>query len=56
MIKLKNPRSLIYAQYQVCEIDPCEEEAAKIWASSESRIVELCEKHYKQLTSQGNIS
>ncbi len=56
MIKLKDPRSLIYTTYQVCEIDPCVDEAEKIWASSESRIVELCEKHYKQLTSQGNVS
>ena len=49
MIKLKDPRALPYAGFQVCEIDPCSAEAEKIWASSETRIIDICTKHYDQI-------
>lgn len=49
MIKFKDPRTLIYLAFQVCEIDPCTQEATKIWASSESRIVDLCDLHYAEV-------
>ena len=52
MIKLKDPRALPYAGFQICEVDPCMEEAEKIWASSETRIIDICKKHYQQITSE----
>jgi len=48
MIKLKDLRSREYFAFQVCEANPCSHEATKIWASSESRIVDLCDLHYQK--------
>jgi len=48
MIKLKDHKALIYYSFQICEADPCQYEATKIWASSESRIVDLCDFHYEE--------
>lgn len=52
MIKLKDPRSLIYNAFQACEIDPCNNEAEKIWTDQEVRIIDVCGNHYKQLESE----
>jgi hypothetical protein len=49
VIKLKDPRSLPYTPYQVCEVDPCLEESVRVWASSETRIIDICKKHYEQV-------
>jgi hypothetical protein len=56
MIKLKDPKSLIYHAFQVCEVDPCDLESTHIWTDSEIRIIDICEKHYKQLQAQRYIS
>lgn len=56
MLRLKDPKSLIYFAFQVCEIVECKEEAEKIYATSESRIVDLCITHYNQIISQGFMS
>jgi hypothetical protein len=56
MLKLKDPRKLIYFAFQICEIEECKEEAERIYASSESRIIDLCQKHYNQITSEGSMS
>ena len=49
MIKFKDPRSLIYFAFQVCEVDPCDKEAEHIWANSETRIIDICNDHYTDL-------
>lgn len=50
MIKLKDRDFFIHSAFYVCEADPCEEEATKIWANSESRIIDLCDNHYSQVS------
>ena len=55
-MRLKDPKSLIYFAFQICEIEECQDEAEKIYASSESRIVDLCQNHYDKIISQGLIS
>ena len=32
-----------------CEEQSCQDESTQIWASSESRIVDLCDLHYSQV-------
>ena len=48
MIELKDPRKLPYAGFQICEEVNCKSESSKIWASSESKIVDLCDLHYME--------
>jgi hypothetical protein len=50
MIKLKDKESLSYSAFYVCEAEPCQEEATKIWATSESRIIDLCDLHYVEVS------
>lgn len=47
MIKLKNPGASIYAAFLSCEEESCKQESTRIWASSQTRIVDLCDEHYK---------
>lgn len=56
MLPLKNPKDLIYSAYQVCEVELCKKEAERIYASSESRIIDFCESHYNQIINQGDMS
>lgn len=46
MIKLKHPRSLIYSAFLQCQEESCTKESTRIWAGSETRIVDLCDEHY----------
>jgi len=55
MIKLKDPRALPYAGFQVCEVEDCKEESEKIWASSEIRIIDVCLNHYNQINNERYI-
>lgn len=52
MIKLKDPKKLMYFAFQICEEESCKEEATKIWADQEIRILDVCDKHYKQLEAE----
>ena len=56
MIKLKDPKDLIYSAFQVCEIEGCKKESEKIWASSETRIIDICKDHFNQIESEREIS
>ena len=56
MLPLKNSKDLIYSAFQVCEVELCKNEAEKIYASSESRIIDLCESHYDQIIRERFIS
>ena len=56
MIRLKDPRDKIYSAFHVCEVDKCTNEAEEIYASSESRIIDLCLQHYNQITNEGFMS
>jgi hypothetical protein len=47
MIVLKNTTSL---NLFICEEELCKDESTQIWASPESRIVDLCDLHYSQAT------
>jgi hypothetical protein len=46
MIKLKHTKNL---NLFICEEEFCHEESTKIWASSESRVVDLCDFHYSKV-------
>lgn len=56
MIRLKDPRTLIYSAWKVCEVEGCEEESTKIWASNESRIIDICSHHYEDIVNLGYLS
>jgi hypothetical protein len=56
VIKLKDPKDLIYSAFQVCEIEGCKKESEKIWASSEIRIVDICKEHFDQLQLERDIT
>jgi hypothetical protein len=55
MLKLKDRKSLIYNAFLICLIEECEEEALKLWPT-ETNIIDVCEKHFKQLDSERFIS
>jgi hypothetical protein len=50
MIKLKDKDFYLHSAFYGCEADPCLEEATRIWATSESRIIDLCDTHYDEVT------
>ena len=45
MITLKHTKNL---NLFICEEELCQDDATRVWASSESRIVDLCDLHYNQ--------
>jgi hypothetical protein len=45
MIVLKNTKNL---NLFICEEESCKDESTQVWASSESRIADLCDLHYSQ--------
>jgi hypothetical protein len=48
MIALKHTKNL---NFSICEEELCEDESTQVWASSESRIVDLCDLHYSKATN-----
>jgi hypothetical protein len=46
MIRLKAARGANNLNFNVCEEEFCEDDSTRIWASSETRIVDLCDMHY----------
>lgn len=34
----------------ICEEELCQDESTQIWSNSESRIVDLCDLHYSEVT------
>lgn len=51
MIKLKSRQDLIYANAMVCLVHECNEESTKLW-STETNVIDVCDKHYKQLEAE----
>ena len=51
MFRLKNRNALIYSTTLVCLIEDCREEASKLW-STETNIIDVCERHFKILESE----
>jgi hypothetical protein len=49
MFKLKDPRKLMLSAFHICEEEKCKEESTKIWTNHETRILDLCDKHYNEL-------
>jgi hypothetical protein len=47
MIVLKSIKNL---SMFICEEELCQEESTLVWANSESRIVDLCDLHYSEVT------
>jgi hypothetical protein len=45
MIALKSTKNL---NMLICEEELCQDDSTRVWASSESRIVDLCDLHYSQ--------
>lgn len=55
MIRLKSRDAIIYSAFLVCLIEKCEEEATKLW-STETNVIDVCQKHHDQLMSEAFIS
>ena len=51
MIKLKNKNKIIYSAFMVCLVDECNNEATHLW-STETNVIDICEKHYKILEAE----
>lgn len=51
MLKIKDRNALIYSAILVCLIEGCEEEGSKLW-STETNIIDVCERHFKILESE----
>ena len=47
MIVLKSIKNL---SMFICEEELCQDESTHVWANSESRIVDLCDLHYSEVT------
>jgi hypothetical protein len=37
----------MYSAFLHCEEESCKKESTRIWASSQTRIVDLCDDHFK---------
>jgi hypothetical protein len=48
MLKLKNRQDIIYTALMVCLVHECNNEATDLW-STESNLIDVCNKHYKIL-------
>jgi hypothetical protein len=48
MITLKSTNNI---NMFMCEEELCEEDSTRIWASSQTRIADLCDFHYSQATA-----
>ncbi len=48
MIRLKPARGTNNLNFNICEEELCEDDSSKIWASPETRIVDLCDFHYSE--------
>jgi len=48
MIRLKSAKGPNNLNANVCEEEFCEDESTRIWASFESRIVDLCDLHHAE--------
>lgn len=55
MLKLKTRNQTIYSAYMICLIEGCENEAEKLW-STETNVIDVCEKHYKILQTESYIT
>ena len=51
-MKFKDLRNLEFSAFYVCQEYNCKLEATKIWASSESIILDLCDLHYEKASKQ----
>lgn len=52
MLPLKDIKDLYYSAYLVCEVESCKDEAARVYASPESRIIDLCDNHYDHIMNE----
>jgi hypothetical protein len=52
MFKLKNRDELIYSALNICHIEGCKLESEKIFAPSETSIIDVCSKHHELLIKE----
>jgi hypothetical protein len=52
MLALKDLTELDEYVYRVCEVSSCEEEAVDIYTTLEDRIIDLCNDHFKSISSE----
>ena len=45
MINLKSIKDF---NFPICEEESCKEESTRIWANSQTRIIDLCDFHYSE--------
>ena len=55
MLRLKDKSELNLSAVLLCMIDKCNEEGTRLW-STESNVIDICERHYKQLIDEAFIS
>lgn len=51
MIRLRDKEELSLSAFLLCRIAECSNEGLKLW-STESDVIDICEQHYKQLTTE----
>ena len=55
MLKLKDPKKLIYFAFQICMVEPCDNEAEKLYPT-ESNVIDVCQYHFNLLEKEKYIS
>lgn len=55
MLRLKSREELGDSAFMVCNIYSCYEEAEKLW-STETNVIDICERHYNLLKNEAFIS
>jgi hypothetical protein len=51
MLRLKGRDEIIYSAFLICLVADCKEEGMKLWPT-ETNIIDVCERHFKQLQAE----
>lgn len=52
MLALKDLMELDDYRYRVCEVYACEDEAVDIYTTTEDRVIDLCDSHYRMISGE----
>lgn len=55
MLRLKDKTELSVSAILLCNIAKCDEEAEKLW-STETNVIDICQRHYNQLTNEAFLT
>lgn len=54
MFALKDTDELLEYSYDVCEVSACDDESTDFY-ESDTQALNLCESHYREMSSKNNI-